>query len=280
MNCDSHLIYEKWLFNIFQEVNASNLDYIRNWRRELNNIISKSLNNDKIDLLLYWISGKLHHEDRGVLKEIKNEIVYLNKLNIKQLKQKFEYLRTQSSLNEKKIKNLYKNIHHIAYNNLLNLSELEYKLSQVKRFQYSNLQPTVILDIEIKLNKLCDWLIQFMLAIIETRTLAENGEELLASRIKGNMKFFNKETKESMGKPWEGIKKALYMLHNAKTLQQKIIAITLSLNVWHDNGGIFGDYGENCSVWCYAIFNPSEFETLNNKLNTRKLDSELSEEVY
>ena len=89
-------------------------------------------------------------------------------------------------------------------------------------------------------------------------------------------------TTEEMRIPWYGIYKSLYLLQSADTPAERVSAVSLALNIWHDQAALFApqrDYklgGNNIS---YAPFTLDQYNALSN-LNTRKWDMELRREEF
>jgi hypothetical protein len=180
----------------------------------------------------------------------------------------------------------------IAYGKLYRFHFLEYKLHLLKQNgNTGNLTDFTIYEI----NNLYEWLKEWMLGILETRvyydtdknprylnwwnelqqkaTIPER-ERHVGSGIGG----------KEMGIPWESIVESYIRLKSASSLKDKVIAITLALNAWHDNGGIFGITSQDAEkfggedVWSFAPLSMAQFDKLD-KIDPRKVEQEIRKEL-
>lgn len=92
-------------------------------------------------------------------------------------------------------------------------------------------------------------------------------------------------TKIKKGVPIVSIIDSYKRLSYASNLKEKILAITLSLNAWHDNGGIFGistriaDYVQDeGAVWYFAPLSIEQFDRLDN-IDTGPIKKEIRKDL-
>lgn len=312
------LLFETYLDTMFHEIDVLNINHLKDWIKKLltfgPEFVEKCYEpNNKNALLYYSELLKLHKlkKSKGIIRLSKKEeehclyktggmVLHPTKYqNItfdenNKLMQKFPWGYPGSDIYIEPIKEYIKSITPLAYKNFIYFSELEYKLSQIQKYHFENLPSTVVHDIELRLDKLFYWLKELMIGIINFRILYN--PSYLKSK-KRNKNFDIKQEIELKDMRWDGIDKCIFMLNNAKTLKEKIIAITVTLNVWHDRSGLFcnkesgyyrkdlpSEFNNKQSYYpCdggWELFTPEEFESINNKINHRKLDHELSRETY
>ena len=197
---------------------------------------------------------------------------------------------TGSNLNQDLWSTIREEIYSVnGYSKLYRFHELEYKLHLLQT-KYND--ERLIDFTKHELLTLFTWLREYMLGILDTRVLydyyktpeeysnflnkaySEHGADTF------NIKTDPKERVEG-GIPWDSIYRSYYMLEHAKTLSDKIKAITLSLNAWHDNGGIFGvgSFHEgDPAVWTFAPLTMSQYDSLGN-INANKVEREIRKEL-
>jgi hypothetical protein len=211
----------------------------------------------------------------------------------------------------------------IAFSKLYRFHQLEFKIHLLKK--EINMAPAEkkenaeqLLDFSVyEINSLFDWIREWMLGVLESRILYQSKDNVkkVFDFITHNYgitddnydldKFYSKDKGSEMwGTPWVSILSSYKKLQNAQTLKDKIIAVTLSLNAWHDNGGIFGvsykaveshikgarDERSEVSrddvlkaakgvTWAFAPLSLVQFDKLD-KINARDVEREIQKDLY
>jgi hypothetical protein len=176
-----------------------------------------------------------------------------------------------------------------GYSKLYRFHELEYKLHLLQT-KYNDAR---LIDFtKHELLTLFDWLKEYMLGILDTRVLYDFYDSpekynnfLSQSYEQYSEDSFNEEPDPNEriegGVPWESISRSYYMLNHANTLSDKIKAVTLSLNAWHDHGGIFGIgsfHEEDPMVWTFAPLSIEQYDSLGS-INANKVEREIKKEL-
>jgi len=161
-----------------------------------------------------------------------------------------------------------------AYRHLIDMHELEYKISELNKF-YN--QPEAIQLANKALYHLANWLVIFMKAILNLRNLLDvlcyDENKGLELKTLKTLCLKNANTIEAVhsnsGATSYGA--ALVELENARSLSEKLIAISKALNSEHDAGPLFG------GGFDLTAFTPTQYEYLSN-LNYRKMQKEIQQE--
>ena len=198
---------------------------------------------------------------------------------------------------EESMKNHIYSMSSKAYSKLYRFHVLEYKLHLLStEYALSEGVDRLIDFTKYEISNLFDWLKEWMLGVLETRIYANSGSK--ESNDQNTQWFQNKlqdtqidtpsqripGTKKEKGVPWQSILTSYKRLSNATSLQEKILAITLSLNAWHDNGGIFGisskiaDEEMDELVWMFAPLTMEQFDALDS-INPAKVKREIEKEL-
>ena len=223
-------------------------------------------------------------------KGIQNDIITLAKLDAEGGKvtgDSRKSLRIQSNSLSEKIEQKIKDVN--GYQKLYRFHELEYKLHLLQT-KYNDVN---LIDFtKHELITLFNWLKEYMLGILDTRvffnyynTPEKYTEFLNTAYQQYTADSFNEEPdpeeRKIGGVPWESIHKSYYMLNHANTVSEKIKAITLSLNAWHDNGGIFGvgsHHEDDPAVWMFAPLSIQQYDSLGN-INANKVEMEIKKDL-
>ena len=147
-----------------------------------------------------------------------------------------------------------------------------------------------------ELTTLFNWIKEWMLGILETRLFDKTGDvEMDDANNKISLRNIDvhkvpEQTREigskrQAGIEWDSIFESYKRLTTAQSLKEKILAVTLSLNAWHQHGGIFGinsdiydEIGEH-HVWAFAPLSMEQFDKLDSidpKPIIREIRKELS----
>tara|TARA_R100000951_G_scaffold111396_2_gene110360 strand:- start:1220 stop:2002 length:783 start_codon:yes stop_codon:yes gene_type:complete len=175
-----------------------------------------------------------------------------------------------------------------AYTYTQRFHELEYKLHVLKK-NYPH--ETQLIDFTIsEINQFYNWLKVFFITIIDTRVVGGDGggtgpgeansvgkQDLSTLRQYVIQKYDADDDSDDQqimdggkftNEAWKSLGRSYILLGGAKTLQEKIIAITMALNAWHDNAALMSpDY-----FW--GPFTMEQYEQIGN-INTRKVHAEI-----
>ena len=125
-----------------------------------------------------------------------------------------------------------------------------------------------------------------MLGILDTRVYydADNDKRTL-EMFSTNLSNFKPGARQRIigtrepGLSWDSIVEGYYRLTNAETLKDKILAVTLTLNAWHDNGAIFGPTAEYPDeYWVFAPLSLKQLDSLNY-INQKAVEIEIQKEL-
>lgn len=182
------------------------------------------------------------------------------------------------------IKNLVDQFNTVAYNKLHRFHFLEYKLRVLQTIYPSKKQLIDFTEYELK--ELFHWIKQWMLGILDTRVYynADNDKRTL-EMFSTNLSNFKPGVRQRIigtrepGLSWDSIVEGYYRLTNAETLKDKILAVTLTLNAWHDNGAIFGPTAEYPDdYWVFAPLSLEQLDSLNY-INQKAVELEIQKEL-
>ena len=178
---------------------------------------------------------------------------------------------------------LMQSISNIAYSKYKRFHELEYKLHLLKT-QYNRDNVSQLINFtEYELLKLYNWLEVVIRTVLDSRTAIQRQAQKNRKYIQ---KYFTVDPNSEVWKrSWDSIYASYAILDHAKTLEDKIKAITLTLNAAHDNGNLFissvdAKDQENWrdGTWCYGPFTNQQYDSLNY-IDKNKVMRELRKEV-
>lgn len=183
-----------------------------------------------------------------------------------------------------------KSISEVAFNKYQRFHELEYKLHLLET-EYNRDEVQNLIDFtKHEILKLYPWLEAVIRTVLETR-LAMFNEEKWKERAKRFEKII--QTDEDVFKrTWDNIYASYALLNTAKTLSDKIKAITVSLNAAHDSSKLFintPDYANRVKVpdyryhsndhgWCFGPFTIEQYNKLNY-VDTNRVKREIKKEI-
>ena len=210
------------------------------------------------------------------LEQWSKEVLYYSHLHIAEPEDRKKYGWDNTYVYGKlynKVANLIKKEAPTAFNNILRFHKLEYKLYILKT-EYPE-QKVYIKKVEGEMNLLFEYIKVFMTTIIRTR-------------LDYDTKYTNKYSKEdyikvanesiTSGRGKFNYVKCYELLMNAKTLKEKIFAVQVSLNTYHDNGKIFGvATGENDEPFFFTPFTTEQFDQFH--VDGDKIERELKKEL-
>lgn len=128
------------------------------------------------------------------------------------------------------------------------------------------------------------WLKEFMLGVLDTRVRVmykgDKYDEFITNAINSS---YAKPDRTKIGIPWESIKQSYKLLLTAKTINDMIIAVTMTLNAWHDNGAMFGYNSQHAkqipnSTYYFAPLSIEQFDRLGN-INAKEVEREIRKEL-
>ena len=174
-----------------------------------------------------------------------------------------------------------KSISHQAYAKLYRFHELEYKLHLLNS-EYK--VPRLIEFTKYEINELYKWIKIFLTSILDTRVLTEPGDneyhtnfvQKISSR---DFRSIDSITKDSVDQAWTSIEASYYLLKHAVTLPDKLKAVSIVLNAYHDEGKLFGgSLSDSDSKYYFAPFTTEQFDNLSN-INPNKIRREITKEI-
>ena len=193
--------------------------------------------------------------------------------------------RTQAVIRNEQIgTELMQSISNVAYDKFKRFHELEYKLHLLKT-QYNRDQVSQLINFtEYEMLKLYNWLEVVIRTVLDSRTAIEHYYDTFGpEEVKKH--FTIDPNSEVWKRSWESIYASYAILDYAKTLEDKIKAITLTLNAAHDNSKLFissvvAKDQENWrdGTWCYGPFTNQQYDSLNY-IDKYKVMRELRKEV-
>lgn len=215
------------------------------------------------------------------LADIKSWRAQLRQFSFDEIMEKLTYAHTMSDK---------------GFSKLYRFHALEYKLHLLDTEYSSEPGAERLRDFtKYELTTLFNWLKEWMLAILETRLFDKTGDAKMDDSNDKNT-YQNIErceipkngegelSRKKPGIPWASMFESYKRLTTATTLKEKILAVTLSLNAWHDHGGIFGinsntfnEMGQQ-HVWCFAPLSMEAFDKLDN-IDPKPIKKEIRKEL-
>lgn len=188
------------------------------------------------------------------------------------------------------IANHFNGISFIFYNKLKLFHEYAVMLNMLSDWSFGGNSQKVVSYINKEIIRLYSWLQEFIVRLLKFYGSSNIEEEWFEFPEELERAGFTKDRifRSSDSDDWEsglnymGMVVCINMLNEAQTINDKIKAISLTLNVWHDSGPFFikdaPQYlndGSGIDGWWYGILTMEQLDYLSNipeRLIQRKLE--------